>query len=120
MKITVGKYTVLDSGSVFSINSEDVVFDIKEGIKVRLKFTDDDNDTPNIKYDLVSDNEITIKLENFKSPFGVEPSAPLNIGTYDGKSLLLHFKINGMDTGKNKLISYTWLLGGVINNGKPD
>jgi hypothetical protein len=117
MKITVGSYDVLDSGMVFSINNEDVVFEVAETIKVRLEFIDTSENEPNMNASLSNDQEVKFVLTNFKNPLGTELTQPATIGTFQGRKLLLEFRVLGMSNSSNKLIAYTWLLGGAINNG---
>ena len=105
---------MLDSGSVTSVGGRHVLFNIS-GIKVRVVFKEAEDDKQSMEFHVISNNELQISLQNFNNPLGTEFTNAIKIGTYNGKSLLLHLKVLGMHNSKNRTIIYTWLLDEVEN-----
>ena len=116
MKIKVGNYDVLDSGCVTSVDGNDVLFVVADNVKVRLQFTLTEDKRQSMSSNL-SNGELAITLQNFNNPLGTEFTNAIEIGTYQGRRLLLHVRILGMESTSNRVIIYTWFLGDNISNG---
>lgn len=115
-QIKVGNYDVLDSGCVTSVAGKDVVFVVANNMKVRLKFTTTEDKSQSMTSDLLN-GELSITLQNFNNPLGTEFTDAIEIGTYQGRRLLLHVRILGMEATTNRVIIHTWFLGDNLSNG---
>jgi hypothetical protein len=121
MKIKVGEFDVLDSGSVVGNLNEPIDFIIDESVAliVRLVFIDDDsNEKKNQKIaERFDKNGLQIKFINYdNSPFGTGNISPLMIGQYNGRELYFNYRIYHINL-LGKHIHYTWLLGKDVKNG---
>ena len=116
MEIKVGNYDVMHSGCVTSVDGKDVLFIVAENIKVRLQFTITEEKRQSMSSNL-SNGELTITLQNFNNPLGTEFTDAIEIGKYQGRKLLLHVRILGMESTSNRVVIYTWFLGDNLSNG---
>ena len=118
MTIKVGNYEVYESGTVFSINSEPIEF-FFPNFSVKVEFEESENkDDIKINYDLQQDNQrLVVKLLNFTNPLGTENTVPVEVGHINNRKLLFQFRTYAMDSGENKVLHYSWLLGEEVNNG---
>ena len=107
---------MLESGCVTSVAGEDVLFNVADNIKVRFLFTSTEDKKQSMVSNL-SDGELSITFQNFNNPLGTEFTDAIEIGTYQGRKLLLHIRVLGMESTSNRVILYTWLLGDNISNG---
>ena len=115
--IQVGDFEVLDSGTVTSNNGNDVLFTISDAVKIRLVFRTTEDGKKTMSTSLNSNNELEFILNNFDNPLGTEFTEALEIGTFKSRNLYFHARVLGMDNTSNKVIIYTFYLGGAINNG---
>lgn len=117
-KIEIGDYEVLESGCVTSIQNQDILFSLSDNIKIRIQFnsTDSKEQTMNLKLNDDS-TELTVELSNFNNPLGTEFANAIEIGKFQGRKLSMHVKVIGMRDSMNRVVFYTFLLGGLINNG---
>lgn len=115
LKITVGGKEILYSGTVTSTNNADVCFEVAERIKVRLKFESEDDSSQRLRAE-VENNELIFTLINFNNSLGTEFTEPLEIGTYQGRTLYLHLRVYAINSS-NRVINHTWYLDDVVNNG---
>jgi len=119
MKIKVGDFDVLDSGSVVGTLNEPIDFIINEvtGFIVRLTFTEDTNQKENQrKADHFGDSGVEINFINYTNSLGAGNVSPLRIGMFNKRELYLNYRIYHIDR-LGKQIHYTWLLGKEITNG---
>jgi len=117
MKIVVGDLEVLESGTVTSNNAQDVLFTINDAVKVRLVFNTSEDKKKKMGVSMNSNNELEFTLSNFDNPMGTEFTEAFEIGTFNGRNLYFHARILGMDNSSNKVVIYTFYLGGALNNG---
>jgi len=122
MNIKVGEYDVLDSGTVSSFDDSSIVFELShkhEDITLALKFADRiAKDEAGKLVDSMDFGQIakgSITLNGWDDPMGIGFSQPIQLGTIGGRNLLLLLRIYGMQKQKNRMVSYTWLLGGEDN-----
>lgn len=115
-RIKVGNYDVLDSGCVTSVAGNDVVFVVAKNIKVRIVFKTTEDKKQSMSSNL-SNEELSITLENFNNPLGTEFTDAIEIGTYKGRKLFLHIRVLGMQATSNRVIIHSWFLGDNISNG---
>lgn len=116
MKISVGNREILYSGTVTSTNNADVLFTLAESIKVRLKFITEENGSQSLNAEM-EEGVLVFSLINFNNPLGTEFSDAFEIGKYEGRPLFLHVRVYAMHDSGNKLVSHTWYLGSIVNNG---
>ena len=116
MDIKVDNYDVLYSGCVTSVAGKDVLFVVANNIKVRLMFTTTEDKKQTMTSNL-SNGELSITLQNFNNPLGTEFTDAIEIGKYQGRRLLLHIRVLGMEATSNRVILHTWFLGDNISNG---
>lgn len=115
MKIKVGDYDVLDSGSIVGNLNESIDFEIDSEIIqiLRLIFIDDDSTKEQKVYAKQSDTEsrvIEMTFTNYNNSLGTGNAKPISLGKYKGRSLFFNFRIYSLEKiGKH--IHYTWLLG---------
>ena len=118
MKIKVGDYDILESGTVVSIENEPIDFLIAEniGFTIRIVFEDDSeiNESKVIaeQYDKVG---AKLTLKNFNS-IGMGTIKPVQIGVLNNRELFLIYRVYSLDKG-GKTLHYTWLLGKEVRNG---
>ena len=117
IEIKVGDFDVLDSGTVTSVGSRDVLFTLSERVKVRLVFTIIDNKNQEMTIQINERGELEFTLQNFDNPLGTEFNEPIEIGTWQGRKLFLHARVLGLKGTNNRVVLYTWYLGNRINNG---
>ena len=117
MEIQVGGFDVLSAGCIMSIDGQDIVFTLSAEMKARIRFLSSQESKQSVKAKIGESNELQIELTNFNNPLGTELAKPVEVGTYNGKKLLLHLRIQGMSKSKNRVVFYTWLLNDNVNNG---
>ena len=117
MEIKVGDLDVLESGTVTSNNGNDVLFSISDNVKVRLVFRTTEDKKKAMGTSMNANNELEFVLNNFDNPLGTEFTEAFEIGTYKSRNLYFHARILGMENTSNKIVIYTFYLGGAINNG---
>ena len=118
MKIRIGIYEVYNSGIITSCDNADVVFEVADGVVVRLKFDANESNQQNMQANINEQGELVFCLTNFNNPLGTEFTKPLEIGILNGHKLLLHIKVLGNQNSSNRTVLYTWLKGGNVSNGQ--
>ena len=115
--IQIGSYEVYAAGCVTSVENSDALFRIVEGISIRVHFIRSNDSNQSMNTSINEHGELQFNLTNFNNPLGTEFTNPIPIGTLNGRRLLLHLKVLGMENSNNRTLIYTWLLGEAINNG---
>jgi len=121
MKIKVGDYDVLNSGSVVGNKNEPIDFHIGGNAIniVRLLFEDDESIKKQAAQAKASDTEekvIEITFINYNSSLGTGNINPIPIGDLNGRKLFLNYRIYAIkELGKE--VHFTWLLGKEVDNG---
>jgi hypothetical protein len=120
MKIKVGKYEVLESGTIVGNENESIDFAIAEdiGFTIRIVFTTDSELTePHINAENYDKVGAKLTFINFDNSIGIGNIVPVQIGTLNGKEFLLNYRVYSLDKG-GKILHYTWLLGEEAKNEK--
>jgi len=120
MKIKVGNYDVLNSGTIVSIENEPIDFSIAEdiGFTIRIIFkTNTEEKEPIIKAEKFDKVGAELTFWNFNNSIGIGNVTPLNIGSLNSRELLLNYRVYSLNKG-GKTLHYTWLLGEEVKNGK--
>ena len=110
MFIKVGKFDVLYSGSVISLENESVLFCIDD-LEIGLEFQSSDSGEMKVRFNKLSDKKATLVFENFNDSIGCGNPEPYSIGTYKSRELALLVRFSMLQKG-GRTIQYTWLLGG--------
>lgn len=121
MKIKVGEYDILESGTVIGNENEpvDFILDTKTNFTLRMNFKDDDSleKKPSIKAELLGENILQILFKNFDNPLGNGNVKPIKLGVNQGRELSINYRIYSIEES-GKLIHYTFLLGKEVQDGK--
>jgi hypothetical protein len=120
MKIKVGKYDILESGTIVSIENEPIDFSIAEniGFTIRVVFVSDSEEKePKIKAENYDKVGAKLTFNNFNNSIGIGNVEPLEIGTLNNRKLLLNYRVYSLNKG-GKTFHYTWLLGEEVKNAK--
>lgn len=113
MQIKIGKYDVLEQGTVIGIENEPIDFLIAEeiGFIIRIIFKkDSNNESPTIKAEQFEKAGALLTFNNFDNSLGMGHVEPIKIGTLNNRELLLNYRIHSLDMG-GKTLHFTWLLG---------
>jgi len=121
MKIKVGDYDVLDSGSIVGNLNEPIDFFVETKIFkiLRLIFVNDSEIKENkirAETDENDKNILQLRFTNFNNSLGIGNVSPIRLGEKDNRNLLFNYRIYSIDNG-GKHIHYTWLLGEEVKNG---
>lgn len=118
MKIKVGEYEVLDSGTIVSNKDVpiDFILDESTNTKVRLKFINDQNLGQSATAEIFEKTSILITFTNYNNSLGIGNPEPLPFGKLKNRELFFNYRIYSLDSG-GKHIHYTWLLGKEVTNG---
>ena len=120
MKIKVGDFDILDSGSIVGNLNDPIDFVIDTQYVKTLRFIFvNDNSTKRQKVLATESKSETKTIElvftNYNNPLGTGNNVPLPLGKHENRSLFLNYRIYNME-GAGKHIHYTWLLGKEVND----
>ena len=121
MVIKVGDLQVLNSGSVIGNWREPITFviDKRSNFIIKMEFIEGYGHSiqPRINVSEYQDNGLLIQFQNFANAAGHGNSQPLQVGTYNNKTLYLNYRIHAYpalamvrDRG-GIMLNYTWLIG---------
>mgnify|MGYP001369193571 CR=1 FL=1 len=119
MKIKVGNYDILDSGTIVGNLNEPIDFIIDENVDftVRLVFENDSAQTNHSRRaEKFGRNGVQLIFTNYNNSLGTGNVTPVLIGKYNKRELYLNFRIYPLESA-GKHIHYTWLLGKEVTNG---
>ncbi len=122
MRIKVGEFDVLESGTVVGNANEPIDFKI-EGSPVltfRLIFVNDIESKEQSAKAMALQSEqgtIQITFTNYNNSLGVGNTSPIPTGHYQGRKLFLNYRIYSLANDGGKHVHYTWLLGEEVGNG---
>lgn len=105
---TAGK-DVLASGTVLTGDSRNLEFKLAH-LGVILQFHNDGTET---KMEATSDatsSILTLNLYNFNNSIGTGTTAPLEIGSFNGRKLMLSFMVYSLSPDSIKTVHYTFML----------
>jgi len=120
MKIKIGDYDVLDTGSVVGNLNESIDFELNSEVirTLRLFFVDDESTKGQKVFAKKNDTEsrvIEMTFTNYNNSLGTGNNKPISLGIYKGRSLFFNFRIYSIDKA-GKHIHYTWLLGKEVSD----
>ena len=115
MKIKVGEYEVLDSGTIITTSEEDLVSFEFESLIMTFRFLSDDSEKLSVNFDVTDKSNAVLSFYNFNSQLTIGNSEPLVLGTYHDKELSLLVRLSRLEKG-GRTINYTWLLKELSND----
>ncbi len=114
IEVSVGGRDVIAAGTVQTRGDEDIVL-LLRGLKFVLTFRSTDAKETNVTGNL-GDKSLVLNLENFDNSLGISYWGI--VGTVDRRELTLDLFIHSVgEPNKNRLVSYSFSLGGVASNG---
>lgn len=118
MKIKVGNYDVLYSGTVIGLENEPIDFHISPEDKFILRMvfiTKEGAAESSIFAEKFGENGVQINFYNVVNPLGQGNSMPISLGKIRGRSALFSYRIYPLDKA-GKHVHYTLLLESEVNN----
>ena len=119
MKIKVGNFDILSSGTVIGNEDEPVDFFLNEasGFIARFRFINNlEQDKASIFAEKFGKIGFQITFTNYNSSLGTGNTKPIKIGHFTNRELYINYRIYSFAKG-GKLVHYTWLLGKEVKNG---
>jgi hypothetical protein len=105
---TSGK-DVLASGTVLTADNRNLEFQLAHLGVVLLFLSDGTTTRMEAKSDATS--TLTLTLYNFNNSIGAGTTSPIEIGTFNGRKLLLAFMVYALSEESSKTVHYTFMLG---------
>lgn len=111
MKIKLGKYEVLSSGTVVGILNEPITFYI-EDLVFDIVFKNDVNVEGKKVEGIVSDDssKMFVYFINFNDQLGAGNTKPMRLATINDRDLYLNHRVYALTDDAGKTLHYTWLL----------
>ena len=119
MKIKVGEFDLLDSGTVIGNENEPVDFFLTEATDfvARFRFINiSEQEKPTVKAEKFGKIGVQLTFTNYNSSLGTGNTKPIRLGQFKNRDLYINYRIYSFAMG-GKLIHYTWLLGKEVKNG---
>lgn len=121
MKIEVGKYEVISSGSIIQINDQDIKLTFADeddtNVVLVIKFNNDSSvKEPTTKYNALDTYHMEIIFSNFNDVTGIANTETITLGTLQKREWLFNYRIYAIGT-LGKLFHYTFYLGEEAKNG---
>lgn len=106
MKIKMGDYDLLESGSIITTKDADVHFFIQD-LEYVLSFVEDDSVPIQIRTKSNTGKRMELELVNFKDPFGAGNINPFPMGRIGDLQLYILLRVSSLKEG-GKTIQYSW------------
>lgn len=106
-----GNQEVIESGYVDSFGMNPIEFQLQDSPKMVLRLVVENNPEDSesiINGNVESDSVLVITAKNPHRTLNFGPSTPLSVGTLNGRSLSLSFRINVMGDYKSYNVAYTF------------
>jgi len=118
MKIKVGQFDVLETGSLVGIDNEPIEFTLDETSQyiIRMVFTTTPDGQTAARADLYGKNGVLFTFTNYNNSLGLGSIIPIRVGQIKSRELYLAYRIYCLD-GTAKHLHYTWYLGKEVKNG---
>lgn len=109
---TSSDHVILDSGSAITFNSTSelsfqVTMDASFSFLLVLKFEDTDENQHRLEQN-VSENTITLTCINFNNPLGTGTTVPIELATFNGKKMFIHFWVYALGDKSLKKVVYSF------------
>lgn len=111
IKMNMGGFKVLSSGTVISYKNESILFEI-ETLKILIKFNKkEETKDYSVNTALIENNTcLQLTLNNFDNSLGTGLTEPFEIGNLNGGKLYLLFIVYALGESGTRQFSYTWLI----------
>lgn len=108
MSTKVGKYAVVDKGTLIIYDNDHVAFSLSD-LQIFLNFCNDEATTNSqISFEAKNNKELHFTLTNFNSITGTMPTKMLRVGTFENQNLWFSFIV--YKVAENKILHYTWFI----------
>lgn len=111
MKVEIGNYEVVSSGTIIGVVNEPIIFHIEDLI-FEIVFIDNKEDKEQRIFPVIPPDgkKMTITFQNFNNGLGTGSTKPFNVGFINDKTLSFNYRIYSLTEEAGKLLHYTWLL----------
>lgn len=109
---SVGK-DIIASGSVHTFDNKNLELDIS-GLRLIFNFLTDSKGQ-RMEHELIDEKSLQLNVFNFDNFLGTGTIKPIKIGTIDNRHLYLSFIVHSISKESNKLVTYTFFLGGNVD-----
>ena len=122
MKINVGEYELVHSGTVIGIKDNPITIKLPDPIEGDFVFIinfvqDPENKETVTKYTAIDNNTVQIDFKNFNGCMGTGNSNLIPIGSLKGRSLFWNYRV--FDLVKvSKAFMFNFYVGKEVENGK--
>ncbi len=106
MKIKMGEYDLLESGSIITEKDAKVHFFLQD-LEYVLSFVEDDSVPIQIRTKSNTGKKMELELVNFKDPFGAGNISPFPMGRIGESQIFLLLRVSALKEG-GKTIQYSW------------
>ena len=118
MKIKMGDYDLLESGSIITEKDATVHFYVQD-LEYVLSFIDDETAPIQIRTKSNTGKRMELELVNFKDPFGAGNISPFPMGRIGAQQLFLLLRVSSLKEG-GKTILYSWYTKQIKNESNGD
>lgn len=117
MKITTGKYEVIEAGTVITFEDNSINIELANNMTCIISFkTEPKEKDQRLDFNSINDQTMELILVNFNDTIGAGTTAPVHLGHIGNKKLFLNFRITAMGGSKSKMFHFTWYLGEEVVN----
>lgn len=109
LQIKTGSFDVVASGTVITVPSQNLEFQISN-LRVVFAFVSDGGQ-PRLGPGSASDFTLNLTLYNFNNSIGSGTTSPIEIGNLSGRKLWLSFTVYALSPESSKTVHYTFMLG---------
>ena len=106
-RIKVGDFDLIESGSIITMKDADIHFYI-EDLEYVFRFVNTEEKGAKMHIASNDGKKMEIELQNFNDAIGIGNVNPIPMGTVQGKSLFMFFRVTQLEDG-GKTMHYTWL-----------
>ena len=107
-KITSDNYCIISSGSAFSYSSSSNIKIEIQGISFIFQFVTTTSETQRVDREIISPNELKLKVVNFNSIIPIGLTSPIEVATINSKKVFLFFTISSLNDLSPKNLFYTF------------
>ncbi|MFM0428999.1 hypothetical protein PQQ75_08290 [Paraburkholderia aspalathi] len=112
LKIRTAGKEVVANGTVITADNSNLEFQLAH-LRIVMEFVTDGS-SARIEGRSDERSTLTLRLFNFNNSIGAGTISPLEIGTLNGKKLLLAFMVYALSETSSKTVHYTFMLGDAI------
>ena len=110
MKIFCGEYEVIDSGTITSADLSDTKFIVSENPLMEIVFRlSMEGEATGIRSEVIGENSLALVFTKPKG-LGYGPASPVKVGTLNGRSLYVIFRVAMRGENVSYSLEYTFYL----------